>query len=32
MRHLFFHLMVEDRTENSTSYYEFLQFLVQKIK
>lgn len=32
MRHLFFKYMVEDRTESSTSYYEFLQFLQQKVK
>ncbi|KAL8573166.1 hypothetical protein ACOMHN_036151 [Nucella lapillus] len=31
-RHLFFQYMVEDRTENSKSYYEFLQFIQQKVK
>lgn len=32
MRHHFFQYMVEDRTESSMSYYEFLQFLQQKVK
>ncbi|GFR98794.1 SEC24 family, member A [Elysia marginata] len=31
-RHLFFQHMLEDRTENSMSYYEFLQFLQGKAK
>ncbi|RUS79855.1 hypothetical protein EGW08_012381 [Elysia chlorotica] len=31
-RHLFFQHMVEDRTESSMSYYEFLQFLQGKTK
>lgn len=31
-RHLFFQHMVEDRSENSMSYYEFLQFLQGKAK
>lgn len=32
MRQHFFKYMVEDRTESSMSYYEFLQFLQQKVK
>ncbi|XP_076437651.1 protein transport protein Sec24A-like isoform X2 [Babylonia areolata] len=32
LRHLFFQHMVEDRAENSKSYYEFLQFVQQKVK
>ncbi|XP_076459524.1 protein transport protein Sec24A-like isoform X2 [Babylonia areolata] len=31
-RNHFFQYMVEDRTESSMSYYEFLQFLKQKVK
>ncbi|ESO87063.1 hypothetical protein LOTGIDRAFT_210457 [Lottia gigantea] len=31
-RHLFYQHMVEDRTESSMSYYEFLQYLQQQIK
>ncbi|CAL1535614.1 unnamed protein product [Lymnaea stagnalis] len=31
-RHLFFQHMLEDRSENSMSYYEFLQFLQGKAK
>ncbi|XP_070186969.1 protein transport protein Sec24A-like isoform X2 [Littorina saxatilis] len=32
LRNRFFQYMVEDRTESSMSYYEFLQFVQQKIK
>ena len=32
MRQRFFQHMVEDRTESSMSYYEFLQFVQQKVK
>ncbi|KAL8561632.1 hypothetical protein ACOMHN_001364 [Nucella lapillus] len=31
-RHRFYQYMVEDRSESSMSYYEFLQFLQQKVK
>ncbi|XP_050390937.1 protein transport protein Sec24A isoform X2 [Patella vulgata] len=31
-RHVFYQHMIEDRTESSMSYYEFLQYLQQQIK